>query len=144
MRLWRLARSPYAELDGEGARRFGGRWNSPGRPMVYTAAEPALAVLEVRVHLDLSLDLLPDDYLLLGIETGDLAPESGPASGDPEQCRAYGDRWLEERRSALLAVPSAILPESYNVLINSRHPEAQAIRIVSRRRWSFDARLFGP
>ncbi len=65
MRLWRLTRAVHADLSGEGARRFGGRWNSPGRPLVYTAAEAALTVLEVRVHLDLPFELLPDDYVLL-------------------------------------------------------------------------------
>ena len=53
MRLWRLTRRPFADLEGRGAARFGGRWNRPGRPMVYTTAEASLAVLEVRVHLDL-------------------------------------------------------------------------------------------
>ena len=82
MRLWRLTRAVHADLSGEGARRFGGRWNSPGRPLVYTAAEAALTVLEVlevRVHLDLPFELLPDDYVLLTIDTGELQPEQGPA-----------------------------------------------------------------
>jgi RES domain-containing protein len=68
---WRLCREPFADLAGEGARRYGGRWNSPGRPNVYAASSAALAVLEVHVHLDLPLDLLPDDYLLLTIELRD-------------------------------------------------------------------------
>jgi RES domain-containing protein len=100
MRLWRLTRAAYAALNGEGARLYGGRWNSPGRAAVYAAAEAALAVLEVRVHLDLPFDLLPDDYVLLAIETGDARVEEGPAPGDSSACRAYGDRWLAEQRSA--------------------------------------------
>lgn len=142
MRVWRLVREPYASLDGEGARRFGGRWNSPGYPVVYTAADAALTVLEVRVHLDLPLDLLPDDYRLLGIEIGDRKPETGPLLSDPVQCRSFGDRWLHEARSAVLMVPSVIVPESFNVLINPQHPDAHSIRIVSRRAWTFDPRLF--
>lgn len=142
MRLWRLVRAPYAALDGEGARRFGGRWNSPGRALIYTAADAALTVLEVRVHLDLPLELLPDDYVLLGIDTGELEPETGPSMTDPTRCRDFGDRWLREARSALLSVPSVIVPESRNVLINPRHPDAGAIRIAGRRAWTFDPRLF--
>jgi len=65
MIAWRLCRRPHATLDGEGARRFGGRWNSPGRPVVYLADHPALAALEVRDHLDLPFDLLPVDYVLM-------------------------------------------------------------------------------
>ncbi|MDX1606947.1 MAG: RES family NAD+ phosphorylase [Candidatus Competibacterales bacterium] len=142
MRLWRLTRAAHAALDGEGARRFGGRWNAPGRAVVYTAADAALTVLEVRVHLDLPLDLLPDDYVLLGIDTGPLEPETGPALTDPDACRDFGERWLGEARSALLAVPSVIVPESSDVLINPRHPDSAAVRLVSRRTWRFDPRLF--
>lgn len=142
MRLWRLARRPHAALDGEGARRFGGHWNSPGQALVYTAADAALTVLDVRVHLDLPLELLPDDYVLLGIDTAELEPETGPLPTDPAQCRDVGDRWLREARSALLSVPSVIVPESHNVLINPHHPDAAAIRIVSQRSWTFDPRLF--
>lgn len=142
MRLWRLTRAAYAALNGEGARLYGGRWNSPGRAAVYAAAEAALAVLEVRVHLDLPFDLLPDDYVLLAIETGDARVEEGPAPGDSSACRAYGDRWLAEQRSALLRVPSVIVPESCDVLINPSHPDALRIHIVQSRPWTFDRRLF--
>ena len=142
MRLWRLTRAICADLSGEGARLYGGRWNSPGRAVVYAAAEAALAVLEVRVHLDLPFDLLPDDYVVLAIETGDARAEDGPASSDPSGCRAYGDRWLAEQRSALLTVPSVIVPESRDVLINPAHPDASNIHIVHSRSWTFDPRLF--
>lgn len=142
MRLWRLTRAAYADLTGEGARLYGGRWNSPGRAVVYAAAEAALAVLEVRVHLDLPFELLPDDYVLLAIETGDARAEEGPAPSDSSACLAYGDRWLAERRSALLVVPSVIVPESRDVLIDPAHPDASGIHIVRSRPWTFDSRLF--
>ena len=60
--------APFADLSGEGARLYGGRWNSSGRAMVYAASDAALAVLEVRVHLDLPPDLIPDDYVLLKLD----------------------------------------------------------------------------
>ena len=69
MIAWRLCRRLNAHLTGEGARRFGGRWNSAGVPVVYLAEHPALAALEVRVHLDLPFDLLPADFTLMRIDT---------------------------------------------------------------------------
>ena len=142
MRLWRLTRARFADLSGQGAYLYGGRWNSPGRYMVYCAADAALTVLEVRVHLDLPFDLLPDDYMLMEIDAGELPMELGPELSKPEACRAYGDAWLTEGRSALLAVPSAIVPESRNVLINPAHSDAPALAVASLRPWRFDPRLF--
>lgn len=94
MLAWRLCRAPFADLTGEGARRYGGRWNRPGRPIVYAASSAALAVLGVRVHLDLPPELLPDDYRLLTIELRDLATEAVAAlSAD---AAAFGDAWLRD------------------------------------------------
>jgi len=142
MRLWRLTRRPFVSLDGRGAERYGGRWNLPGLPMVYTAAEASLAVLEVRVHLDLPFELLPDDYVLVEIESNDASMEEGPALTAADECRNFGDRWLQEQRSALLSVPSAIIPYSRNVLVNPRHPEANHVRVERLHEWRFDSRLF--
>ena len=142
MHLWRLTRAPFANLSGEGARLYGGRWNSPGAPIVYTATEASLAVLEVRVHLDLPFELIPDDYVMMTIDTDHLTPEKGPALIDPNACRDYGDQWFSEQRSALLQVPSVIVPESHNMLINTQHPDMSAIGIINSRPWSFDQRLF--
>lgn len=140
--VWRICRAPYADLSGEGARRFGGRWNSPGRAMVYAAGPAALAALEVRVHLDLPFDLVPADYVLIGIETASASVER-VATMPPDPAR-FGDVWLAEARSALLDVPSAIVPESANVLVNPAHPEAAGLHIVSRRPFGFDRRLWLP
>lgn len=141
MRLWRLAREAHSALDGEGARMFGGRWNSPGRPVVYCAGSAALAVLEVRVHLDLPLDLLPEDYRLVVIETGDVGYEDAQPQAT-ETARVFGDKWLASGRSAILRVPSVIVPEEWNVLINPLHPHAQHIQVESQRPFVFDSRLF--
>lgn len=141
MLVWRLAREVHAALDGEGARIFGGRWNSPGRPMIYTASSAALAVLEVRVHLDLPLDMVPRDFQLMSMELGDMEIEDFSTGGadDPLSC---GDRWLREGRSPAIRVPSIIVPEEWNLLINPLHPAARNIKIVSRRLFRFDPRLF--
>lgn len=140
-RLWRLAREAHAALDGEGARRFGGRWNSPGHPVVYCAGSAALAVLEVRVHLDLPLDLLPADYRLFTLKIPAAAFEDAPP-GALAEARRFGDAWLRAGRTAMLRVPSLIVPEAWNVLINPRHPQASRVQIVSHRAFAFDPRLF--
>lgn len=144
MRLWRICRRPYADLSGEGARLFGGRWNSPGRPVVYTAETAALAVLEVRVHLDLTWDLLPADFVLVRIETGKRGKTPIKAAAKATDEVAYGDAWLHSLRSPLLRVPSAIVPESRNVLINPLHPDAASIAVASIRSFKFDQRLWLP
>ncbi len=142
MLAWRLCRAPFADLTGEGARRYGGRWNTPGRPMVYAAADAALAVLEVRVHLDLTPDLLPDNYVLLTIDLGNLAIEA--IADIPADPAAFGDAWLRAQRSPVLQVPSLIVPETSNLLLNPSHPDAARASIVAQRRFTFDRRLWLP
>jgi RES domain-containing protein len=148
MRVWRIARGCYAPLDGEGARLNGGRWNSAGRPVVYTAQTAALAVLEVLVWTD--PEDVPDDLRLFEIELPDGAaaeqvnaadlPRSWMEPGSPE-CAAAGDRWLADAASLALAVPSAVLPEERNLLINPRHPDAARVRVAESRPFAFDLRL---
>lgn len=137
---WRLCRRPYADLTGEGARLHGGRWNPPGHGVVYLAADPALCVLEVRVHLDLPLKLLPEDYVLMAVDLSNLAVERVPDL--PTEPRAVGQDWLAAGRTPLLAVPSVIVPESANLLLNPAHPASSAARLHSLRPFAFDARLW--
>lgn len=141
MPVWRLAREAHAALDGEGARIFGGRWTSPGRPMIYTASSAALAVLEVRVHLDLPLDMVPRDFQLMSVELADMDIEELP-SGSIDDPMSFGDRWLREGQSPAIRVPSIIVPEEWNLLINPLHPAARGIKVASRRSFRFDPRLF--
>jgi RES domain-containing protein len=99
-------------------------------------------VLEVRVHLDLPPELLPDDYVLMTVDLGDLAVED--VSDILANQRDYGDAWLREWRTPVLRVPSVIVPEDRNVLVNPRHPAAASARIVGRRPFAFDRRLWLP
>jgi RES domain-containing protein len=140
--VWRICRRPFADLSGDGARLYGGRWNAPGRPLIYAAETAALAVLEVRVHLDLDWDTLPDDYVLVAIDTAAIVAET--IQEPPDDPRVIGDAWIEARRSALLRVPSFIVPESYNVLINPTHPDALLIQLGPVRPFQFDRRLWTP
>jgi len=85
---------------------------------------------------------LPDDYVLVTIDLGDLAVED--VSGIPADQRAFGDAWLRERRTPVLRVPSVIVPEDNNALVNPGHQAAAGARIVGRRRFTFDRRLWRP
>lgn len=139
MIVWRLCRRPHADLSGEGAARYGGRWNSPGKRIVYTASSAALAVLEVRVHLDLPFDLLPSDYVLVEIDLGTLEVET--AGMAPVNPQVFGDRWIKEARTPVLQVPSVIVPEP-NFLCNPAHAAAAGAKIIDIKPFAFDARLW--
>jgi RES domain-containing protein len=143
MNLWRLCRQAHADLDGEGARRFGGRWNRPGYPVVYLAEHPALAALEVRVHLDLPFALLPADYVLMQVVIPDglIADVTVP----PVDTVAIGTAFLSDpAAAAALKVPSVLVPHAWNVLLNPRHPGAGLARIDRIEPFRFDARLWYP
>jgi RES domain-containing protein len=142
MLAWRLCREPFADLTGEGARRFGGRWNTPGRALIYAAASASLAVLEVRVHLDLPPELLPDDYVLMTIDLGDAEIED--VASLPDRPHDIGDQWLRNAHTPVLRVPSLIVPESPNLLINPVLAAEAGIQIANTRKFTFDPRLWLP
>lgn len=149
MRVYRLCRAAHRALDGEGARLWGGRWNSPGRPVVYTSASLSLTALEYLVHVD-PADA-PADLVALTIEVPDDAPGETVRVADlpagwervPESapCREAGDAWLRAGRALLLRVPSALIPEEENVLLDPRHAGARRVRVLAERAFAFDARL---
>jgi RES domain-containing protein len=148
---WRLCRRPHADLRGEGGLRADGRWHRRGRPVVYAAETAALAALDVLVHLDLSPELLPADYVLLRIawrpdvaitELGvDDLPAGWAAAEGAAACRELGDAWLRRGTTALLRVPSAIVPVERNLLLNPRHPDRTLFQVVRIEPFSFDSRL---
>ena len=149
MRLWRLTREPFQDLDGEGARQFGGRWNGAGVAVVYTSSTLALAVLELLVHVD--PEEMPTDLVALCLEGPDSAsqkrvsvealPSDWSRILDHPACRRAGEDWVREGGAALLRVPSAIVPEEENVLLNPAHPEAAGFVVTGRRPFALDPRL---
>ena len=146
MDLWRI--SEFSSLDGEGGRLADGRWNSAGLPIVYLAASPPGALIEVLVHLELEDDELPLAFTLLRVNVpGKLhIPELRVPSGeawklDLALTRALGDAWLKSRRSVLARVPSAILPDTFNYLLNPLHPDAARIAIAETHSAILDPRL---
>lgn len=150
IRAYRIVKTKRAStaFDGEGARRSGGRWNSVGVPVVYVASSAALAALEVLVHLDDSA-LLPA-YSLIGVEfeqewVETLAPTALPPEWHvfpaPPACATLGDDWFQSKRSAVLRVPSAVVPLEWNFLLNPRHPDFEKIEIGETLPFGFDERL---
>lgn len=142
MFLWRI--SNYATLDGIGGTLQSARWHSKGKPIVYTADHPASALLEILVSMDTSL--LPDDIQLLKIAVpeGVTPVAAKPPSGwqfNYSVSSGVGDQWLESLESPLLLVPSAILPDIHNTLINPRHPDAAHCKIISVQKVPLDTRL---
>ena len=148
MTLWRISR--HEDLDGLGGERADGRWHTAakGKRIVYLSESPAVALLEVLANLKGNPRLFPDAYRLMKIATADtLRAEPVHALPDdwrehPDTTRAIGDAWLAERRSALLQVPSAPSPESWNYLLNPLHPDARLLEIEWTRWVTYDRRLF--
>jgi RES domain-containing protein len=144
--LWRLYRAQYGPgLDGAGATLADGRWHTRGQRVVYFGASAAIVVLERLAHID--PDLLPADLQLAEFNLPDLANQIKvgklPANWTQDETitRRMGDHWRQDRASCLLVVPSAILPEESNFVLNPDHPSAQSLRMIRRRPFAFDPRL---
>lgn len=139
MHVVRLAKRTYADLSGKGAAIAGARWNSKGNPMAYTASCAALAVLEYLAHLS----VLPKGLVLMLIEIPDTLRiekvHSVPA--DPAAFTQIGDEWLESKATAVLEVPSVLVPRQKNYLINPEHPLAASISVIEANPFAFDSRL---
>lgn len=145
-----MCRGSHAAFDGEGARLHGGRWNTPGTPVVYTSESQALAILELFVHLepeDAPADLvvraadLPDDLAVEEVALAGL-PRSWRDYPAPEVLARRGSEWVRRGRSAALRVPSVVVREECNVLLNPGHPEFARIRLGRPEAYSFDPRMW--
>ena len=150
MLIWRICRAPFAgeAFSGEGARRFGGGWNSRGVPMVYTSTSLALATIELFVHTEPGL--APDDLVCLSATL----PDSEPARtlqltdlpdgwwAETAMTRQLGDAWMQERSSLALMVPSVPIHAEWNVLLNPLHPRSAELQIDPPQPFVFDARMF--
>lgn len=147
--LWRLYRTRHGPgLDGIGGTFADGRWHTLGERVVYFGGSAAIVVLERLAHTD--PDLLPDDLRLARFEfpepvqetkADEVAPLRKNWTQDEHYTRRIGGQWRQQGFSCLLAVPSAILPEECNFVLNPEHPDAQRLRLVRERRFTFDSRL---
>lgn len=146
MHVFRLCNKAFVALDGEGAKLYGGRWNFRCLPVVYTSGTLSLAMLEMLVHIE--VELAPEGLICLEIEIPEtvhiesmLLPAEYAHSKDEALLKEIGSQWVRENRTAVLAVPSVIIPVERNFLINPLHPQAKKIRTIKANSFHFDPRL---
>lgn len=149
VRSWRIVGTGKVAqaFTGGGARRFGGRWNSIGTAVVYTASSISLAALEMLVHLE--TDAVLARYSVVPVEFEDslvseikTLPPNWRDDPAPDSTRKIGDAWATRAESVVLSVPSAIVPQERNYILNPLHPEFSAkVKIGTPARFGFDHRL---
>ena len=147
---WRIVKKRHAgtAFDGEGARLYGGRWNSPGVAAVYASESRALATLEVLAGLQTNSPLpgyvlIPaefEDALVVTIELAEL-PGEWRDNPPPSSTQRIGDRWVARGESAVLRVPSALVPREWNYLFNPGHPDFPSVLVGEQEPLAIDPRL---
>jgi len=145
--LWRVSR--YATLEGSGGLHVSGRWHTKGRPVVYCSEDPSTALLETLVHLEIDSEDRPQSFQVLKIESaGEVSVEEIDVKKlgsdwrtNLARTRGAGDEWLQSARTLLLKMPSVLVPERSNYLINPTHTERKKLRISARYKHPLDQRL---
>ena len=149
---WRLIKTKYLATawDGEGARRAGGRWNSAGTAVVYTSATLSLALAETLVHVPggilpayTAIPIEFDQSLIRVVELNEL-PSDWASHPPPASTQAIGDAWVASSKTAILEVPSVVVPVEFNYVINPGHGDFSQIRIGTPMPFPFDRRLSRP
>lgn len=146
----RIVQERWAEtaMDGEGARRFGGRWNQAGFSAVYLAESRALAALEILVHAP--REALQLRWVVIGVEIPDELIQKVPTARLPKDWRerpssqgaqAFGTTWLREGESLALELPSVVIPQEHSLLLNPFHPQISRIKVFRPELFTFDSRL---
>jgi len=135
VQVWRICSRRHQRFDGEGARLYGGRWNYAGTAVVYTSASLALAALELFVHID--VDLLPNET----VKAASL-PRNWRRYPALESLKDIGTNWAARGSTAILAVPSAIIPEEQNYLLNPAHRDFKQVRLRRSIPFHFDPRMW--
>jgi len=150
MLVYRIAKKDVVkDLTGTGAKLYGGRWNHRGTAVVYTSETRALAAVEFLVHV--SLSNVPRGLIIATIEIpDDIVPEEVPRASLPRGWRDYpaprevadlGTRWVKSNKSLLLRVPSAVVEQEYNILINPLHSDMGKVVLQGVEKFEFDKRL---
>ena len=146
--LWRV--SNYATLDGVGGTYVGGRWHTKGHPIVYCSEDPSTALLETLVHIEIDSEDRPQTFQVLKIQSSasltvervNVKKLSSDWRTSLAPTRSIGDDWLRSLKSLLLEVPSVLVPERRNFLINPLHAEMKKLRITARYSYPFDQLFF--
>jgi len=151
MLVYRLTRERFAHtLSGKGAAIKGGRWNSVGVELLYTASNRSLAMAEVAVHLTLATlpadfmmvsILIPDSLLVQEIPLSQL-PTNWQSFPHPSSTQVFGDQFVAENKSCVLKIPSVVTQGDFNFLINPNHPDFAKVEIQSIEKFPFDQRIF--
>ena len=150
MQIFRIGDSRHAIWDGTGAALVGGRWNSPGRPVIYASQSYACAMLEILVHA--SIGRIPDTQRFVVAEVPEnisverhetIALPAGWNADGSSSARQFGDQWLQQARTAVLLVPSVIATLEWTALVNPLHPDAAKIKFSESQQVIWDQRLFG-
>lgn len=145
---FRIADNRYTIFSGDGAQRIGGRWNLVGKPVIYASQNLSCAMVELRVHLNgiplpnthkfieitSSSEVSTEKLSLKEFKTWDINNDS--------DSKEYGNKWLEEQRSLILIVPSIVIPQEKNYIINPNHPEFIKLKASKPRALGWDSRLF--
>lgn len=151
MIVYRLCRERYADdLSGRGAEINGGRWNSKGFAALYTSSSRALCAIEIVVHVPAGI--VPKDYYIVEIEFPDYVPITtiglkdlpGNWNNNPisKSTQKIGDIFLSEQKALVLKVPSSIIKDEWNYIINPAHKKFNHVKIASTGQFTFDNRLF--
>lgn len=148
-RVYRIADRRHAIFDGQGAATFGGRWNSPGRRVIYAAETFAGAILEVLVNANIGrlprshawIEIsTPEDVIVEELDTTRLPRWDAPGQ---ITSRKFGDLWFDQQRSTVLVVPSVVTRVERNLVINQDHPGFRRLRASQPKPVIWDQRLFG-
>jgi RES domain-containing protein len=156
--LWRIGTDTPSyqahDLTGKGAESTGGRWNAKGVPVVYTSHTRALACLETVVHFNagglplnrylVEIDVPDATWKAAAVQSAKTLPVGWDAEPPGQVSIDLGTAWLQAKSSALMIVPSVIVPEETNVLINPLHPDSIGITARKVRKWVYDPRLTKP
>lgn len=151
MKVYRIAKTRYVDdMSGSGARIFGGRWNHKGTGVIYTSENRALATVEYLVHVPLSIApaslslvtlQIPDEMILQEIAVSDL-PNNWREYPAPTRLAELGTNWATRNESLLLRVPSVVVDQEFNILLNPLHPDIKRVSIFRVESYAFDKRLF--
>ena len=151
MRLYRITKTQYInDLSGEGSRLYGGRWNKAGDAMLYFSQNLSLSLLEIIVHVDYAQ--LPLDYSFLEVEIPDsnikkiqsidfIEPKWSTEKA-VNQLQMLGSNWLKKKESLAMMVPSAVMNQENNIIVNPFHKDFEKLKIIRTDKMDFDPRLF--
>ncbi|WP_346881624.1 RES family NAD+ phosphorylase [uncultured Algibacter sp.] len=151
MKIYRIAKQQFiSDLSGEGARLYGGRWNKPGHNMLYCSKQLSLSVLELLVHVD--YQFINQNFWFIEIEIPEvidipkvpskILKQDWRHNPPLELTQNYGTDWLKSNKKLALSVPSAVLPNEHNILLNPNHIDFKNVQITKKEILDIDARVF--